>query len=715
MNEVNDYSLAQNFSKRSFLNSFFRDYQLDSRINLEDDKAVIKLKEDELEIEIAFFSYLGSHQYKKIYFNKMEISFFTLIEILGDKFFESKNILLDDTKKSLNNIHMNLEHNKNKEVFSNYIQSEQSMLLGHPFHPYPKLKKGMSEEEIFKYSPEFKNKIRLKWLLTKVSAYHSNISLKEYKKYCASLAAFDLEDNINLSDEYFLLPMHPWQWEQIKNEENIDNLGIVKITDGKRDWSILSSMRSIYHPNAPFQLKFALNLKLTNSIRHLTSHELVRGQDISNALNGEYCSNFIKEPFFVSIFKSAKICVQFRENPKIDLKCHFLLSSLCETNPRSNNSYLLDKLDPSNKDYSSKAWFQTFLNNCIDPILNLYETKQILLGAHMQNLILKLDKNLNVVNFLFRDFQGTGFTLDAKSKYPHLNIDEKNGNVLNDDELNKVFGYYLMVNSVFGVISALSGKSRWRESMLLADLRSFLSKRPRTSSFTHYLLSSDTLWQKGNFRCSVQGHNENTMNSPWVIYNEIKNPLTQNLRKIQQKDPDYHFEDISFVPFNFEKHLEYFYKWQNQSFVSEFWEMAKPKDELKKYIHELKKSPYQDPYIFEVQGKPVGYFEFYWAHEDRIAPYCQASAYDRGLHLLIGEKNFLKTPYVGKAIIHAGQFLFDQDKRTQRIWAEPRADNIKILKVADKMPGWRFVKTFHFPHKEAALLECTKERFENEK
>ena len=59
------------------------------------------------------------------------------------------------------------------------------------------------------------------------------------------------------------------------------------------------------------------------------------------------------------------------------------------------------------------------------------------------------------------------------------------------------------------------------------------------------------------------------------------------------------------------------------------------------------------------------------------------------------------------ALVH---YLFLDDPRTQRVVAEPRADNAKMI---GHMQGQGFYceKEFDFPHKRAALMVVGRERF----
>lgn len=162
-----------------------------------------------------------------------------------------------------------------------------------------------------------------------------------------------------------------------------------------------------------------------------------------------------------------------------------------------------------------------------------------------------------------------------------------------------------------------------------------------------------------------------------------------------------------------EADLDLFHGWHHQPRVYDLWELNKPKDELRTYLQKALADAHSIPMILEADGKPVGYFEFYWGAEDRLAPYYESEPYDRGLHLLIGEPSFLGVENTNAALRSVTHFLFLEDARTQRLVAEPRSDNQRILKYVQIVPGWRFVKEFDFPHKRAALLMASRELFFN--
>ncbi len=168
---------------------------------------------------------------------------------------------------------------------------------------------------------------------------------------------------------------------------------------------------------------------------------------------------------------------------------------------------------------------------------------------------------------------------------------------------------------------------------------------------------------------------------------------------------------VSFRLTDPQKDLDIFHEWHNQHRVSFFWELNKPKEELKDYMEKGLKDPHQIPVLVEMDGTPLGYYEMYWVKEDRLGPYYESEAFDRGFHFLIGNKNFLGHKITDSVIKSGLHLLFLDEARTRRLMAEPRHDNQKVLKYAEASIGWKKLKEFDFPHKRAALLECSRKIF----
>ncbi|SAL44669.1 siderophore biosynthesis protein domain protein [Caballeronia peredens] len=157
---------------------------------------------------------------------------------------------------------------------------------------------------------------------------------------------------------------------------------------------------------------------------------------------------------------------------------------------------------------------------------------------------------------------------------------------------------------------------------------------------------------------------------------------------------------------------EVFSEWMNLDRVAHFWEQRGTRAEHAAYLAERREDPHMHPMIGYFDGKPFGYFEFYWAKEDRLGPFYDAGDFDRGLHLLIGDAQFqsagkLRAWWSG--VLH---YMFIDDPRTERLVGEPRVDHVRHIAYMHRM-GFYTLKEFDFPHKRAALTVMEREKFFN--
>lgn len=158
---------------------------------------------------------------------------------------------------------------------------------------------------------------------------------------------------------------------------------------------------------------------------------------------------------------------------------------------------------------------------------------------------------------------------------------------------------------------------------------------------------------------------------------------------------------------------ERFTRWMNSPRVNAFWEMAGPQAEQEKYLHRQLDSTYSYPLIGCFDDRPFGYFETYWAAEDRIGRHYRWQPYDRGLHMLVGEENWRGAQYIRSWLRGITHYLLLDEPRTQRIVAEPRYDNQRLFRHLP-LAGYQTLKEFDFPHKRSRLVMSERHRFFSE-
>jgi len=169
-------------------------------------------------------------------------------------------------------------------------------------------------------------------------------------------------------------------------------------------------------------------------------------------------------------------------------------------------------------------------------------------------------------------------------------------------------------------------------------------------------------------------------------------------------------EHISFRTVDSNRDLDIFNAWHNNPRVSAFWELAGSKDMHREYLQKVTADAHMHPVFGCFDDKPFGYFEIYWAKEDRIAPYYDVDDYDRGVHMLVGDEQLRGPHRVAAWLPSLVHFMFLDDPRTRHVVAEPRADNAKMIGYMQQA-GFYKAKEFDFPHKRAAMMMLSREAF----
>lgn len=161
---------------------------------------------------------------------------------------------------------------------------------------------------------------------------------------------------------------------------------------------------------------------------------------------------------------------------------------------------------------------------------------------------------------------------------------------------------------------------------------------------------------------------------------------------------------------NLDADLARFNRWQNSPRVAQFWQEEGDLAQHRRYLQTLHDDPRALTLLGCVDDEPFAYFEAYWAKEDRIAPFYPVDDYDRGIHMLVGEEHHRGPHKVAAWMGALCHYLFLDEPRTQRVVAEPRADNAKMIGHMQRQGFYR-EKEFDFPHKRAALMVLPRDTF----
>jgi N2-citryl-N6-acetyl-N6-hydroxylysine synthase len=583
--------MAAHHSATCFLNSLFREwskYELVEspyEIRARSIKCLKSFKIEISESETIFIpvkkiSNVGRHQYAREFFLRTgrdfnSLSFLDMSRVLVDFLARDYRTNRDQIQNfkfrienSLSNMAQSLKsrtHDLGKiyDLQLGFKETEQALLIGHSFHPTPKSREQFTDRDLEMYSPEFGGRFSLHWFMVRPEILIEKRSGKfQEVDWTQNLFDSEFRDKAKAKElqkeGYVPFPLHPWQHKkilQIPEVQSYLNEGqILDVGCSDHEWYPTSSLRSIYREKSQYMLKFSLSVRLTNSLRHLLPTEVMRGLQVHDVLSTKRGAEFLAEyPWFKVIFEPAFAALKDKDNKPISASIvvcrdnpfqsaegiqRVLLATLAQENPLGGEN-LIQKLirKCSEKDQldllsCSQRWFKKYLEKVVTPLIMAQAKYGILFGAHQQNLILEIQDGFPATTF-FRDCQGTGYSqqgLNLFSKDVPL-LSSSAGNILDEKNTNYLFSYYVVINSTFNVIGAITQDDWIQEDELLKILRSHLLELRSELAPDHdrscldYLIFSKEIMQKGNFVCCFKNINENTTENPVDIYNAFNNPI----------------------------------------------------------------------------------------------------------------------------------------------------------------------------------------------
>lgn len=429
-----------------------------------------------------------------------------------------------------------------------FIEAEQALKAGHPFHPNPRSRDEMTTDDARIYAPEQENRFPLVWMAAK----SATLILSEGAPALFSQLA--QADHIPSTDGFISIPWHPWQADRLLSSPDIQHLiksdQLRPLGEGSGNWAATSSMRCVHAWHAPFMVKTSLSLRLTNSTRHLSHKEVKRGLHVSDLLASDIGqqirTNFpmlhiLGEPAFAALRSPSgevmdETITVLRDNPFRDSNAPgpVLLAALCEASPGGYSALgaLIMTLGPN----TAPTWFSRFLDTAIWPLLELRARYGLLFGAHQQNLMITLSDGWPVAAWV-RDCQGTGHLASFHDRLTRScrGIGEGTENIVDAELGDGLVIYYIVINSVMNTLSALVLDGLAKEADLLTIWRNFLIRAQITTTGDNTLytrlLDRPTLTCKGNFTTSQRGVNEadGDARGQLATFFELPNPVRKAL------------------------------------------------------------------------------------------------------------------------------------------------------------------------------------------
>ncbi|WP_217246326.1 IucA/IucC family siderophore biosynthesis protein [Streptomyces sp. AC602_WCS936] len=448
-----------------------------------------------------------------------------------------------------------------------FLAAEQALVLGHPLHPTPKSREGLTEAEARLYSPELHGAFPLHWLAVAPSVLATDSAWTERGRPVSAprLAARLLGDGAAAPDGHAVLPLHPWQFRAVRHRPETEALldaGLLRDLGVQGvPWHPTSSLRTVHRTGAPAMLKLSLALHITNSRRENLRKELHRGVEVHRLLRRGLSGQWrAAHPYFDVVRDPAWLAVDgpdgrpvpgldvvVRHNPfrpSDDVSCVAALVAPRPDGrdrptarvPRSRLAEVVTRLSGRTgrpREAVAAEWFLRYLHHVVRPVLWLDAHAGIALEAHQQNTLLLLDADGWPAGGRYRDNQGYYFRESRRAELDARlpGIGEHSDTFVTDRVTDERFAYYLAINNVFGLIGAFGSQRLADERLLLAAFRLFLEDVASgpgrlDSPLPALLLDSPVLRCKANLLTRLQGLDE--LVGPvdtQSVYVTIANPL----------------------------------------------------------------------------------------------------------------------------------------------------------------------------------------------
>ncbi|WUT08433.1 IucA/IucC family siderophore biosynthesis protein [Streptomyces sp. NBC_00704] len=283
-----------------------------------------------------------------------------------------------------------------------YLRSEQSLLTGHPHHPAPKARGGGPVARWLPYAPEAHARFPLVLLGLREDAVVEE----------GDVSALDALGTAPRG--YRLLPAHPWQLGLAGPrlgpafaDGRLVRLG----TTGFDVWPT-AAVRTVYAPERDLCLKFSLDVRITNDVRRLWRHDLLRLRRTDAAAARAFASGggpavwLSDRGYRTAAFAFEELAVLVRDgfDGRVAPGATPLLAA-----------GLVEGFDGSPLDAvpDPAAWWEAYLRTVVPPALAAFADHGVVLEAHLQNTLVAVDADGMPVQALFRDAEGVKLLPDV--------------------------------------------------------------------------------------------------------------------------------------------------------------------------------------------------------------------------------------------------------------------------------------------------------------
>ncbi|MFD5638784.1 IucA/IucC family protein [Streptomyces sp. NPDC127077] len=278
-----------------------------------------------------------------------------------------------------------------------YLRSEQSLIMGHPYHPAPKTRGGGPASGWLPYAPEAYARFPLELLAVREDAVVEEGDTRALDALGRAPAG------------YRLLPAHPWQLTLTGSIPAIRDAfadgRLLRLGPTARPLWPTAAIRTLYAPEDDLFVKFSLDVRITNDIRRLWRHDLLKMRATDAATAAAFAAQdgpaawLGDRGYRTAGFAFEELAVLVRDG----LRPHLLPGAtplLAAALVEGFDGSPLDRLtDPAD-------WWHAYLRHTVPPVLEAFARHGVVVEAHLQNTLVAVDGDGMPVQALFRDAEG---------------------------------------------------------------------------------------------------------------------------------------------------------------------------------------------------------------------------------------------------------------------------------------------------------------------
>ncbi|WP_227013627.1 IucA/IucC family protein [Paenibacillus psychroresistens] len=474
--------------------------------------------------KLSYYSAISEHEYEYFSVNHGQgLDYADLVEWIVKEIRQQHSFITDEKASNFSNKMANsfrnmalFLENSIHEPIRDYLSSEQSLLYGHPLHPFPKNTLGFSEDDVRKFCPELHVSFQLCYLAVRKDVFREEWVLgqkrMELHESVLNHAQRKLQEK---RDGYEILPIHPWQYEHVQTINAVkDYIQAGKIiflgSCGPLSYPT-SSVRTVFIPAMSCNLKLSLNIQITNMMRNNNREQMRRTLDAANYL---LKSNCFDKDRSTRIAYEKGVCTCHFENDEwtklfavayrpieFDETSTYVLSSLVEAPMQGALPRLFSLMDYRQID----PWFQQYLAISLLPIVRIAEEKGIHFEAHLQNTLLTIQNGMPHT-FIIRDLEG----VSVNREKVEANLDTTGALFYSKEEAWARTTYYFVVNHLGSLIHAMASGVGVEEEHFWRIVREALEQEYEESrnEYVLHLLTANVFYAKKNLMSCLAGNSE---------------------------------------------------------------------------------------------------------------------------------------------------------------------------------------------------------------